>query len=187
MITNMLNNYSNTETKITSYLNDKINTIPQKHIRRRISLELAELISNLFINEYCFDIIINNSNSYNIIIYIPEKNKVYDFLMNNYPFYPPKIKINNLDEKHYLDIKSNYFRDALKLYKGIDCFCCSTLTCFRNWLPTKKIIDIIKQYEGFQNCCREISIIILVNIIKKKYLNTNINIIEWLFSNELNF
>jgi len=163
------------------YLNEKLDNLPQKSLKRRLTLELREIIKYFNINEYSIDIIINNTKSYNIIIYNYNNDKTYDFLMNDYPFYPPKLKINGKDENYYLQIKNKEFRYALFKYKNIDCFCCHSLTCINNWIPTKKMIDIIKQFEEFEEITKELNRKLITEKIVNKYLNSNINIIEWLY------
>jgi hypothetical protein len=66
-------------------------------------------------------------------------------------------------------------------YKKIRCFCCKTILCGDNWVPSFTLKNILEETEHFKNICRDISHIIIINVIKRKYLIDDININDWLF------
>ena len=82
-------------------------------------------------NSVLFDIVLNEKYPFNILINFPKE----------YPFRPPKVKINNNDYiKLLADIQAN------NLYSGTEkCLCCSTLCCKNNWCPQNDLIDMINE------------------------------------------
>jgi hypothetical protein len=69
----------------------------------------------------------------------------------------------------------------LKKYTGIQCFCCETILCSNNWGPQFTIKNILDDINKYRDARREVIVRIIVDIIKRKYLIYDTNIIEWLY------
>ncbi|MGY8916353.1 MAG: ubiquitin-conjugating enzyme E2 variant [Flavobacteriales bacterium] len=67
----------------------------------------------------------------------------------NYPFYPPKMKVN---EKRISYAPYEFPQRLYNKYKKEQgCPCCTTMTCSGNWSPACGVIDIAKEYLSFIN------------------------------------
>lgn len=98
-----------------------------------------------------------------------------------YPFISPSnVKVNN---KHYLrllDFSHNKLPAYLK--KELDnekCLCCASLSCPNNWCPSNTLEDITKEVSTNMELKALYSYYVLTNIIKRKYLNPDIPLIEY--------
>ena len=87
---------------------------------KNIIIELSRQ-EGLYINKYCFMVPLD------------------------YPFLPPKIKINETEYINFCNIRSDRFVTALKYIKGIECLCCHSLTCVDNWYPGATLNNIIEE------------------------------------------
>lgn len=158
-------------------------------IRNRIKNEILKLINsgycnseNIYIENDLYNI--NNQHMYCVIhIQCNINKKYYKFnITNSYPFSPPNVEIQLKPYIYYLQFNSEYFKKLFYKNKGRNmCFCCYTKTCHINWSPSVTLLDLIKETIEYANLCREISHIVLVNIIKRKYLIDDIDIISWLY------
>jgi ubiquitin-protein ligase len=109
-------------------------------------------------------------------------NYIYKFYIpNNYPFHPPKIKINNYDYINFLKIDTTIFRKILKQLKGIHCLCCDSSVCNNKWKPYIKINNIIDEIRRFRQYKRDIINKFYADKIKKMYLIQNIDLDIYLF------
>ena len=169
-------------------MEQELSIINNKLIRKRIKREIGMLINDNICGENEFKIIHNIQTSYrNMVEYVISfknlnDNNYYKFIISdNYPFKPPKLKINDKHLSFYHKITNDIFRISLKKYTGIECFCCETLLCYNNWNPQFTINDIIKNINDFRNANRQVIVRLIVDIIKRKYLNSDIHIIEWLY------
>ena len=166
----------------------KLSIIDSNLIRKRISREITFLIQQNICNEDDVKIQRNTETSYrNMVEYTISfknlnNNKYYKFIIsNNYPFNPPKIKVNDKPLAFYHRITNEVFRNSLKKYTGIQCFCCETILCSNNWGPQFTINDIIKDINHFTEANRQVVIRVIIDVIKRKYLIDDINIVEWLY------
>lgn len=111
---------------------------------KRINNEMQNLYS-----KYC-----TNENNININycktkIVLSIENKIFE-IDDRYPFYPPKVFINQQIPKPYiyiLQIKSPKINKIIKNYIKKKCLCCSTITSANNWSPSyhiEQILDEIK-------------------------------------------
>ena len=101
-------------------------------------------------------------------------------LSDTYPFHPPKFFINNVDYRDMLQVGIPYIQTSLKKM-GINCLCCESILCANFWNPTKKIIDIINEYENNKK--------IITRIIKHHYTELvchNNNIYDTLIIDKIN-
>jgi hypothetical protein len=155
--------------------------------RNRIKRELNFLINKKIFIEDEYSIkqhIDKRCNCYDCIDYAIEfKNskdhKYYKFLISNhYPFKPPKLYINNRPSTFYYETKNYQFNENLKKYLGIECFCCKIIN---NWGPQFTINSILDEINQCRDDRQQILVRIMVDIIKRKYLFYDINIIEWLY------
>ena len=169
-------------------MEQQLSLISTRVIRNRIKRELEKFINdNLCTKEEIniTPIIENNHNTiqgYDIEIQNIKDNKHYCFtISNNYPFTPPKLRINYKPIGFYHMTNNNKFRSDLKKYTGIECFCCETILCANNWSPGLTLKHVINDIDKFRNAFRQVIDRIIVDVIKRKYFFNDINIIEWLY------
>ena len=99
----------------------------------------------------------------------------------NYPFETPMLDINGVNLQTFFKIRSIRLKTALKEISGLDCLCCNTHLCKGNWCPSTTMDQIIKQIEEFQRFKYLTIIKILLDKIKEKYFNRDIELKSWLF------
>lgn len=167
-------------------VSENIQFISENTVKQRMTREITNLIEGKGYNANDIDFYINYNNNhtvtYVLTLYDKDTNILYTFnISKNYPFNPPKVFINNKPYLHYLKITSDIFRNELEKYTNTRCFCCSSLLCNTNWSPIKSIINIVDEFKNYRNICKKIYFNLIVNIIKKKYLIDNINILVWLY------
>lgn len=158
-------------------------------IKRRIMRELVELKKlNAYIRvEYIEreDTSYNNISRHfiiNITIMLKNENNIYNFeITNDYPFRSPnKFTINYRPYIEYLKIYSSKTIQELKIYKGLSCLCCNSISCPYKWTPTTNIIMCINEFKKFKKYRRDIINKLFAEKIKKQYLLQDINLLEWL-------
>jgi hypothetical protein len=168
-------------------IKQQLDMITSNPIRRRLEREFVNLVSlDLIYPETVMVELCENKMSHYpsfLVSFVKIKGHMYfEFIVNiNYPFTPPKLNINFRPYLHYLNFKSSHFKEMLFTYKKIRCFCCKTILCGDNWVPSLTLKNILEETEHFKNICRDISHIIIINVIKRKYLIDDININDWLF------
>jgi len=153
------------------------NNLLKKRITREWNM-LHDSPNNISINTY-----IDKRSNLPVLIIIDEKfkNNIYTIILNkNYPLEPPTIKINF---KLYIDFLklNNKSIEILKKIHYKDCLCCDSIVCPNNWSPSYSIYNIIQEIRKNISYKRDIKYKIIVNIIKNKYLISDINLDEWLF------
>ena len=161
-------------------MEEQISIIKQDYLRRRIQREVDFLVSENICNKEETSISQYEKNFIFQFKNLKDK-KNYEFIVSqSYPFKPPKLLINNklIDFDHHC---SDEMRILLKKYTGIECFCCESILCCNNWSPILTFKHIIDDINRFRKAISKINICIILDIIKRKYLNKDINIIEWLF------
>ena len=171
-------------------MNEKLSIISQPNLRKRLKRELIDLVINKNIELHFIDINLNDdsiedSNGYDKGYYFYKLN-VYTisnfyrfYIPPSYPFAPPKLNINY---KPYMSLlRHNNYTDNLYKYKKIRCFCCETVLCGNNWNPVITIGKIIDEFNAFKKYSKEISHRIIVDVIKRKYLVEDLNLIDWLY------
>jgi len=169
-----------------STIEEKIQVINISPIARRIKYELEKMIN---LDICIFDNIsisrkpINyNEFEYHVSIFNDIDSRQYEFILSShFPFKPPKLILNSKPYCEYLRINSEAFRQLLYKYKGQQCFCCKTKLCGDNWAPNFTISNIMDEANQIYKDCKEIADIICINVIKRKYLIDDVNIIEWLY------
>lgn len=172
-------------------IDQKTEIIISKAVRNRIKRELKQLITNnyfylnsLIIEPYIDENNINKtydySQKYLIGLSTIDFNYFQIIVNSNFPFNAPKLLINFKPYCNYLYIKSDKFKENIYKYKNIRCLCCNTILCGNNWSPCFTFKHIIDEVNNNKSLCIEISKLVYVDIIKKKYLINDINIIEWL-------
>lgn len=130
---------------------------------QKVYVELTQKSNEICVNVYDFGI------SYKFTIGI------------NYPFVCPTVFLNNHKYKQILANKTNYEITYLKKLTGIDCLCCNSLTCSEKWAPNNNLNDIINEIKYFKKIKRDLVFKIITDKIKEKYLNSDIDLISWLF------
>jgi ubiquitin-protein ligase len=123
---------------------------------KTIIIELSRQ-EGLYINKYCFMVPLD------------------------YPFLPPKIKINETEYINFCIIRSDRFVTALKYIKGIECLCCHSYMCKINWTPGLNLNHILIQINEYKKIKYDIALKILADKIKEKYLNSYIDLDSWLY------
>uniref|UniRef100_A0A6C0HAI3 Uncharacterized protein n=1 Tax=viral metagenome TaxID=1070528 RepID=A0A6C0HAI3_9ZZZZ len=70
----------------------------------------------------------------------------YTFILSNkYPFYPPKVMIQNKPYLNYLKYPtSERIQDILHVHK-ISCMCCTSISNRNMWSPANQIKDILNE------------------------------------------
>jgi hypothetical protein len=107
----------------------------------------------------------------------------YSFMMpQNYPFIPPRISINGKNHLEFCNLHSDRFRTVLQYIKGFDCLCCHSYICKNNWNPGLTLDHILKQINEYKKIKYDISLKLLADKIKEKYLVMDINLDSWLFT-----
>jgi len=118
-----------------------------------------------------------NKNINNEIHYSFEINK-----SNEYPFKPPSIRVNGKSYDDMLKLVRPSFYHILNEWKGIQCFCCHSFLCDLNWSPNISLIKVIDEVERILYIKHGILIRDLIDKIKYKYLNCDIDLFSWIYA-----
>ena len=159
-----------------------LHALPNTCIKKRIINELTKIDRN----STSLDIFVEMADK-TPIIKVTDKlyktNNIYSFVIGEeYPFKPPKVFINDKPYMNFLKIKNVATSEKLKLIKGYDCFCCeSFVACGNKWLAQKKLIDVVEEIRKFREDSKDIIYKMMIDKIKHKYLNQNIDLCSWLF------
>lgn len=151
--------------------------------RRRIVGDVKHLVDAGICDET--DITIGNDtipplNDINIYVNSKLTGNYYCFVLPyHYPFNPPKLYVNSKMYGTGSHMLNEVFRRKLKLYAGIECFCCDSLLCKNNWSPRNTMKDIIEETERYKNACKKVVYSVIIDVIKRKYLNNDINIFRY--------
>jgi len=145
-------------TTISEYIEmnkDQIELIKMKGLRNRIKNEC-----NILYKQY-HNVLIEFDIEKNITIKAVEFTNTnaitYKFLITHlFPFYPPKIFVNNLSYLNILKMTGEYEKNTLKKIIGQDCLCCHSLNCSVNWSPAIKLYNIIDEIKNTLKIKRDI-------------------------------
>lgn len=165
----------------------KFEIIEELTLKKRLVREISSMIDQKFCTLNDVDIeMTNNTNltgeKYRIKMYDTSRKNYYEFCVpSSYPFHPPKLILNHKSYFHYLKIVNPYFQKELHAYKSKNCLCCSSILCNDNWSAFMSLKTIVEEVNEFTDICRQITHVAIVNAIKRKYLLTDINILEWLY------
>jgi hypothetical protein len=157
-----------------------VNSINSKRVSRRLLHELKELYKMNF-----EEIFLEVTDISNIIILsirenLKDNGKSYRFEFDyDFPFTCPRVFFNGHRYNDFLRSKTLYENNNLKKTTGIDCFCCSSITCQSNWNPVTFISKIIDEINYFRKIRRNFAYKVIVKYIKKKYLIEDIDLICW--------
>ena len=148
--------------------NDQLELIKMKGLRNRIKNEC-----NILYKEY-HNVLISVDETKNIVIkaveFINNNARTYKFILTiQYPFYPPKIFVNDHSYLNILQMKGEYEKKMLKKIKGQDCLCCHSLNCSANWSPAIKLYHIIGEINNTLKFKRDIINLLLADKIKIKH------------------
>jgi len=163
--------------------NNPLDIINPLSLRRRIKRELELLQEDrAFTNIICVIQEDDDITTYTISIHNIVDDKIYKFIISSdYPFRPPKLVINYRLYSDYQKFGSPFFTDAMLKYKGIKCLCCESILCSNNWAPNLGFKNIFAEVRKFKDYCREIAYRVIIEVITRKYLIDDINIVEWLY------
>lgn len=154
---------------------DNVPQLLHRGICRRIKNELIVIK-----NQYDNILVTSDNEELNVIF--RKKNNNYTFIINNnYPFDPPKLKINDQGSYEFFNLRTNKFKNTLKYISGIECMCCNTYLCKNNWSPKITLDKIVDQIEYYKKIKYFIFIKHIVDKIKETYLNKDIDLESWLF------
>ena len=129
----------------------------------------------------------------NEVHFIIEKHNgtVLKFLLSNkYPFQEPKLLINN--NYYNMNILRNpssaKINNFLKKYK-INCMCCSTIICDKNWSPAYRIENVLDEIKQVNIVKRYVKhYLIIDDICRMKNIHTDtigMYILDFIFDNPL--
>lgn len=169
-----------------STIDEKLKIIDIFTLARRLKREFEDMKKSGIFNEYNDIDVIKNNNIYNKEYFIYFKNnldkRTYKFIIpHNYPFISPRLELNFKPYSYYFKFKSDNYKDILFKYKGQKCYCCDSLLCTNNWGPQFTLKKIINEVNEFYAECKEIADRVIIDVIKRKYLIDDINIVEWLY------
>lgn len=172
---------------IREQIDKKLFIIKETSLKKRLIREIYNLIKNCDFNFDSINICENEDTlqdiknfPYKLNIY--NNNTLYNIIIpNSYPFRPPKLFLNYKPYMSFLRFKDNNYQALLYKYKKINCFCCDTMMCADNWSVHFGINNIINEVNTYKSFCREISHRIIIDVIKRKYLISDVNLVEWLY------
>lgn len=166
-----------------STIEEKTKQITSSCISRRIKNELYIMKkNNIFINSEDITITNTNKKDFNVIIKNVKDGRLYNFsIPSNYPFNPPGLYLNNKPYAYYIKFHYDAFKEIYQKYKGFKCFCCETILSQDKWHTQKTLNDIINEVNNFYSKTCEISHMVIIEVIKQKYLIPDINILEWIY------
>jgi ubiquitin-protein ligase len=158
--------------------------LPHSVLRRRLINEYKQLkikYNNIVIEFICNSCetiritIISNSNSNSC-------NHKFEFIIGKqYPFVQPSLSINGKSYLEYLPMPSRWLHIYNKMYNN-KCLCCSSILYNKNWKPSFTIHNIIDEYNETIVAKKNIIIKMLSDTIVDKYLCSDINLDQWLFT-----
>jgi len=165
----------NNITKNDIEIDNMLKIIEIKKISNKIKREFKYLIKNNICN--LEDISIDKQkNDYHININI--NNIKYTFIITiHYPFRIPKMLINDKQ----LNLKHKQNSNLTSKYIGIECFLCNSKFYDENWSPSYSMLDLIEENNTINNYIQKVKYNTIINVIKRKYLNDDIDIINWLY------
>jgi hypothetical protein len=150
----------------------------QREIKTLVKFNICNSEDDIEITEKMFH---NTSIRIYIIEFISNKdNKSYKFkITSDYPFECPKLYINNkLFDFYEKSMKYGLLRTNQR-YREMGCF--TSQPIITQWKIHYIFMDLLRTYDACRESCRRIYFVIIVDIIKRKYLIDDINIIEWLY------
>ena len=167
------------EEQIKKYINSE--NITSKFIFKRLmreSKDFSERFESLFIKY-------NNNHKYEVYLTdrLYKKYNNYCFILDQYyPFKPPQLLVDNAEYKKLLFNNTNvkYRELFIKLFGSI-CLCCDNVLTNNRWSPGITLIKIINELDIFRKYKKAIIYKIMVDKIKYKYLNNDIDLECWLF------
>ena len=116
-------------------------------------------------------------------IHLKMDNNVFDILISkNYPFICPKIKINGVNTSSFFNLPSNRFKDVLIYIQGIENLRQISYLTKEYWSPAYRLVTILKQLNDFKHIKKNIACKLLLDKIKHKYLNRDIDLDSFLFT-----
>ena len=94
-------------------------------------------------------------------------------LSNKYPFYPPKVLVQNKPYLNYLKHRmSERIQDILHIHK-ISCMCCSSISNRNIWSPANQIRDILYEIKRVNEIKRYVKNYLIVDdICRTKNIDT---------------
>jgi hypothetical protein len=97
---------------------------------------------------------------------------------NSYPFYPPKVTINDQNYSSFFACRSPRIISVMRkliTWNENFCFCCHTILC--NWSPVNSVEHLLQEIENYNLIKRNITYHLIYNEVPNKRENekTSIN------------
>ena len=175
MNSQLTNNYDNLFDPLTSNL-------LSKRVKNDCEM-LLKMCGNINININIKQDIINKS----VIVELSKQEgqyiNTYSFMIpRDYPFSPPKFKINEMSYCEFYKLHSSRFEKVLQYIKGINCLCCHSYLCKNNWSPGLRLEHLLNEIIEYKKLKYYICLKLLADKIKEKYLHLYIDLDSWLFN-----
>jgi hypothetical protein len=165
----------------------ELSKVNESSFKRRVTNEIKELSKMGAYIDLEYRGGGKNDNYTFMLTVVPEGSNKYDpdlyqfIISHEYPFRPPvTVSVNHIHFKRYLEVKSPKTLNELRKYYNINCLCCGSISCNNNWTPAVDILRFISEYNNIKKVRRGILYRLLAGKISKKYLNGDINLLEWL-------
>jgi ubiquitin-protein ligase len=162
-----------------------LEVIPFNTVKKRIKRELEKLDENCSLMSIDVEPNDKERTGHNkpvINIYDNLNGLIYSLILDiNYPFRPPKIKINFRPYYEFLKISFLPFSENLRKIHKINCLCCATVTCGDKWTPAFTTNTLINEIRSFKSYKRDLINKLFADKIKLKYLIDDIDLDCWLF------
>lgn len=163
----------------------ELEIIPYNTVKKRITRELQKLDEKCSLMSIELDPNDKERTGQSkpvINIYDNSNGLIYSLTLDsNYPFRPPKIKINFTPYYEFLKIVFLPFSENLRKIHKINCLCCATITCGDQWSPAFTTNTIINEIRRFKSYKRDLINKMFADKIKFKYLIDDIDLDCWLF------
>ena len=157
---------------------------------KRLVNEITQLMSQQKYQDMGVEFIHNNNKTENIntetdiLVRLSPRHTTdtYTFTISiNYPFVQPSLTINTIPHQAWVRLPSLRFKKMLKCVSGLECLCCHSYLCQGNWSPAITLHHVITQMQDYKTFKYLIIVKLLLNQIREKYLNNDIELDSWLF------
>jgi ubiquitin-protein ligase len=146
----------------------------KKILYKRLNKETENIIKKY--NNFRLD---EMPNSTTIKMTIEHRGDIIEILFpDQFPFRKPQIHLNGKIYHDMLYLNTSYFKNYLN-NMGIKCLCCQSIMCTRNWIPCRRIIEILDEVTNNKKLVREM---IYTYYLEKICAQNNIHCME-LFDN----
>ena len=156
--------------------------LPHSVLRRRLINEYNQL--KIKYNNIVIEFICNSCETIRLTIISSSNSCInaFEFIIGEqYPFVQPSLSINGKSYLEYLPMPSRWLHIYNKMYSN-KCLYCSSILYNKNWNPPFTIDKMIDEYKNVCVTKKNIIIKMLSDTIVDKYLCSDINLDQWLFT-----